>query len=120
MCTWLECYCKSAAICSVSGLNAQRLATGLPLVTPPRETALGSLCHYLVETDPKRFAPMNANFGVMPELPTIVRDKREKGRLKGVRSLEAIDRFIGTTVDEIGRAPCRERVEKSVPGRFLE
>ncbi len=92
--TGVEGYLESAAIGIVAGLNAHRQASGLPPAILPRETALGSLCHYLVETDPKRFGPMNANFGVMPELPQMVRDKREKGRLKGERALAAIDRFL--------------------------
>src|SRR5437016_1552361 len=92
--TGVEGYLESAAIGIVAGLNAHRQSAGLSLAVLPRETALGSLCHYLVETDPDRFAPMNANFGVMPELPQIVRDKREKGRRKGERALAAIDRFV--------------------------
>lgn len=94
--TGVEGYLESAAIGMVAGLNAQRLACGLPTAVPPRETALGSLCYYLVETDPKRFAPMNANFGIMPELPHAIRDKREKARLKGERALAAIDRFVAS------------------------
>ncbi len=94
--TGVEGYLESAAIGMVAGLNAHRAATGVPAAVLPRETALGSLCHYLVETDPRRFAPMNANFGVMPELPQPVRDKREKARLKSERALAAIDRFIST------------------------
>jgi len=92
--TGVEGYLESAAIGMVAGIAAQRLADGLlPAVLPP-ETALGALCHYLVETDPRRFAPMNANFGIMPELPQSPRDKREKARLKAERALKALDRFI--------------------------
>src|SRR5213078_3408713 len=86
--TGVEGYLESAAIGMVTGINAHRQSAGLPPAVLPRETALGSLCHYLVETNPKRFAPMNANFGIMPELPQLIRDKREKARLKGVRALE--------------------------------
>jgi len=92
--TGVEGYLESAAIGMVAGLNAHRLIAGLPPAILPREMALGSLCHYLVETDPKRFAPMNANFGVMPELPEPIRDKREKARRKAERALEATDRFV--------------------------
>ncbi len=92
--TGVEGYLESAAIGILAGINAARTALGKPTLTPPRETVLGSLCAYLVETEPKRFAPMNSNFGIVPELETPVRDKREKARLKGVRALEGIDGFV--------------------------
>jgi methylenetetrahydrofolate--tRNA-(uracil-5-)-methyltransferase len=95
--TGVEGYLESAAIGIVAGISASRQCQGLPPLTPPRETVLGSLCHYLIETDPKHFAPMNSNFGIVPELPypdNNLRDKREKARRKGVRALSAMDRFI--------------------------
>lgn len=91
--TGVEGYLESAAIGMVAGLNAHRLARGREPLRIPRETALGSLCAYLVETDPKRFAPMNANFGIMPELSESIRDRREKARRKAAIALSAIDRF---------------------------
>ena len=95
--TGVEGYLESAAIGMIAGLNAARSLQGLPPAVPPRETVLGSLCHYLVESDPKHFAPMNSNWGVVPELtgPT-VRDKREKARLKGERALAAFDGWLKT------------------------
>jgi methylenetetrahydrofolate--tRNA-(uracil-5-)-methyltransferase len=93
--TGVEGYLESAAIGIVAGINAARVAKEQEVVALPRETVLGSLCHYLVETEPKRFAPMNSNWGIVPELadhPT--RDKREKARLKGERALAAVDGFI--------------------------
>ena len=93
--TGVEGYLESAAIGMIAGLNAHRQAVGLPQAIPPRETVLGSLCSYLVESDPKHFAPMNSNWGVVPELSgPVIRDKREKARLKGVRALEFFDRFL--------------------------
>jgi methylenetetrahydrofolate--tRNA-(uracil-5-)-methyltransferase len=91
--TGVEGYLESAAIGLVAGLNAHRIAQGKEPLRIPRQTVLGSLCAYLVETDPKRFAPMNANFGIMPELPEAIRDKREKARRKAEIALAAIDRF---------------------------
>ena len=62
---------------------------------------LGSLCHYLVETDPKHFAPMNSNWGIVPELPPPpIRDKREKARMKAERALAALDAFLVRLADE--------------------
>ena len=49
----------------------------------------------LVESDPKHFAPMNSNWGIVPELPgPPIRDKREKARLKGERALATFDAFL--------------------------
>ncbi|HZP81869.1 MAG TPA: methylenetetrahydrofolate--tRNA-(uracil(54)-C(5))-methyltransferase (FADH(2)-oxidizing) TrmFO, partial [Chthonomonadaceae bacterium] len=92
--TGVEGYLESAAIGMIAGLNAHRQQRGLPPAVPPRETVLGSLCHYLVETDPKHFAPMNANWGIVPELPgPPIRDRREKARRKAERALAAFDTF---------------------------
>ncbi|MCS6775689.1 MAG: methylenetetrahydrofolate--tRNA-(uracil(54)-C(5))-methyltransferase (FADH(2)-oxidizing) TrmFO [Chthonomonadaceae bacterium] len=93
--TGVEGYLESAATGLLAGLNAHRLLCGLSPVVPPRETVLGSLCYYLVETDPKHFAPMNANWGIVPELEGLpVHDRREKTRLKSERALAAIDAFV--------------------------
>lgn len=92
--TGVEGYLESAAIGLLAGLNAHRQLQGLAPVVPPRETVLGSLCHYFVEADPKHFAPMNANWGIVPELGGLSpRDKREKARLKAERALNAIADF---------------------------
>jgi methylenetetrahydrofolate--tRNA-(uracil-5-)-methyltransferase len=93
--TGVEGYLESAAIGMLAGLNAGRQQRGQPPASPPRETVLGSLCHYLVESDPKHFAPMNSNWGIVPELPgPLLRDKREKARRKSERALSAFDAFL--------------------------
>ena len=98
--TGVEGYLESAAIGLLVGLNAHRQTHDLPPAIPPRETVLGSLCHYLVESDAKHFAPMNSNWGVVPELEgPPIRDKREKARLKGERALAAFDRWQAELLD---------------------
>jgi methylenetetrahydrofolate--tRNA-(uracil-5-)-methyltransferase len=99
--TGVEGYLESAAIGILTGLNAHRSVSGLPPAIPPRDTVLGSLCHYLVESDPKHFAPMNSNWGIVPELPGApVRDKREKARRKAERALEAFETFLAMIMRE--------------------
>src|SRR5579875_1950584 len=93
--TGVEGYLESAAIGMIAGINALRWLKGLSPTVPPRVTVLGALCHYLVEADPKHFAPMNANWGLVPELQGLtIRDKREKARLKAERALEAMSLFV--------------------------
>jgi methylenetetrahydrofolate--tRNA-(uracil-5-)-methyltransferase len=94
--TGVEGYLESAAIGIVAGLNAHRRVRDEAPAILPRETALGSLCHYLTETNPKHFSPMNTNFGILPELAEPIRDKREKARKKGQIALAALDRFLDT------------------------
>lgn len=95
--TGVEGYLESAAIGMIAGLNAHRQTQGLAPAVPPRESILGSLCYYLVESDPKHFAPMNSNWGIVPELEgPPLRDKREKARRKSDRALNAFEAFLNT------------------------
>ncbi len=41
----------------------------------PRETALGSLCHYITHADPKHFQPANITFDLLPSLDEPTRHK---------------------------------------------
>jgi methylenetetrahydrofolate--tRNA-(uracil-5-)-methyltransferase len=88
--TGVEGYLESAAIGIIAGLNAARMVIGKEAVVPPTNTVLGSLCRYLVDTDPRHFSPMNSNWGIVPELLTTIKDKREKARLKAERALREI------------------------------
>jgi methylenetetrahydrofolate--tRNA-(uracil-5-)-methyltransferase len=54
---------------------------------------LGALYRYLHEADPRHFQPMNANFGLLDELDTPVRDKRRKRELLAERALRALDEW---------------------------
>ena len=56
-------------------------------VIPPPTTMLGALYRYLREADPRHFQPMNANFGLVDDLPEPVRDKRRKRELIAERAL---------------------------------
>lgn len=91
--TGVEGYLESAATGILAGINAARICHGEEPVVPPRPTMMGSLCAYLVETEPKRFAPMNANFGIAPDLPYVLHDKREKARRKAAIAVEAMTPF---------------------------
>ena len=90
----VEGYVESAALGILAGVNAARAASGRSPVTPPAETILGSLCRYIVDTDPAHFSPMNANFGIVPELSHPVRDKRERARLKGERAIRSMEEWM--------------------------
>jgi methylenetetrahydrofolate--tRNA-(uracil-5-)-methyltransferase len=84
--TGVEGYLESAATGLLAGLNAVRLATGAALLRPPRTSMLGGLLHYLTTASPAAFQPINANFGLVPVLPQVVRDRQERNRLLASRA----------------------------------
>ena len=89
--TGVEGYVESAAGGMVAGINAARLALGQAPIEFPRETALGSLFHYITHADPDHFQPMNIAFGIMPELEgPKIKDKRLRKRAIAERALQTL------------------------------
>ena len=75
----------------LAGQNAARLALGLPLITLPPETMMGSLFQFISSADPKHFQPMPANFGLLPELEgRKSRNKQERYARYRDRALAAL------------------------------
>jgi methylenetetrahydrofolate--tRNA-(uracil-5-)-methyltransferase len=89
----VEGYVESAAMGLLAGINASRLARKLPLLTPPRETALGALVSHLTNTATPDFQPMNVNFGLFPPLPRRL-PKRERGPAYATRALAALAAWL--------------------------
>jgi len=83
--TGVEGYTESTATGILAAANLDRLVHGLPPVVPPPTTMLGGLLRYLRESDPKHFAPMNSNFGLLDPLDRKVKDKDEKRALLSER-----------------------------------
>ena len=91
--TGVEGYTESAATGMLAGLNLARLLAGEDPVLPPPTTMLGALYRYLRETEPGRFQPMNANFGLMEPLEPPVRDKFKKKEALAERALKEMEKF---------------------------
>jgi methylenetetrahydrofolate--tRNA-(uracil-5-)-methyltransferase len=89
----VEGYVESAAAGLLAGINAANMIANLALLLPPRETALGSLIAYITDAARRDFQPMNANYGLMPDLKSRVRG-RDKKIAMGTRALAAIDQWI--------------------------
>ncbi len=71
----VEGYAESIATGVLAGRNAAHLALGEPMEPLPRETALGSLCHYITAADPKHFQPANITFDLLPALDDVTKKK---------------------------------------------
>ncbi len=89
----VEGYTESIACGRLCGINLARILGGEDPVLPPDDTMLGSLVRYVHGADPKKFQPMNANFGLLPPLPNKVRDKKRKREALATRALDAMADF---------------------------
>jgi methylenetetrahydrofolate--tRNA-(uracil-5-)-methyltransferase len=84
--TGVEGYTESAASGILAAVNLVRIADGLGPVVPPPTTMLGALFRYLREAEPKRFQPMNSNWGLVDPLPGAPRDKQAKREALAARA----------------------------------
>lgn len=73
--TGVEGYVESSVSGIMAGINAVRLIRGLGALCPPATTVTGALMRYISDGSVKKFAPMNANFGLLPEVKG--RDRRD-------------------------------------------
>jgi len=93
----VEGYVESMAAGLLAGMNAGRLARGLEPLVPPRETACGSLMHYLTRSARERFQPANISFGLLPEVSGEIRgirDRKERHRIQVAEALGCLDGWI--------------------------
>jgi methylenetetrahydrofolate--tRNA-(uracil-5-)-methyltransferase len=106
----VEGYVESAAAGLLAGINAARLLQGVPLVSPPATTALGSLLAYVTQRGRREFQPMNANYGLFPPLGGRWRGREKKLKL-AERALADFDRWalaqdlmVAPPADAVGTA----------------
>jgi methylenetetrahydrofolate--tRNA-(uracil-5-)-methyltransferase len=78
--TGVEGYAGNIATGLLAGVNAARMMRGLELISPPRTSMLGALCHYISHAEADRFQPMKANFGILPPLDDGTRRNRSQRR----------------------------------------
>jgi methylenetetrahydrofolate--tRNA-(uracil-5-)-methyltransferase len=94
----VEGYVESIASGLMAGVHAAALALGDEPVAPPRETALGSLVHYITHADPARFQPANITFDLLPPLAEKVRDRAERHRRQCEQALSQFQTWLDNTV----------------------
>lgn len=99
--TGVEGYMESAASGIIAGINACRVLEDKQTLIFPRQTMLGALSDYISDSSVKKFQPMGANFGVLPELENRPRDKRERGAAYSERAINTMERFISDNNIEV-------------------
>jgi len=88
--TGVEGYVESAAI----GLLAGLLAGGFLKSLSPRRTAYGSLLAHLADDTERSFAPMNINWGLLPDPDPIPPDRALKRQMKLDRAREEFANWL--------------------------
>jgi methylenetetrahydrofolate--tRNA-(uracil-5-)-methyltransferase len=99
--TGVEGYTESTATGLLAGINLSRILSGEEPVIPPPTTMLGALYRYMREADPKHFQPMNANFGLVDDLPERVRDKKRKRELIAARALDDMRAWMSANTRQL-------------------
>lgn len=87
----VEGYVESMATGLIAARFAAARATGGAAAPLPRETALGSLCHYITHADARTYQPANITFDLLP--PVEGRDKQARRAAQCRRALEALERW---------------------------
>jgi methylenetetrahydrofolate--tRNA-(uracil-5-)-methyltransferase len=99
----VEGYVESIATGLMAGLHAAALAQGEQPRPLPRETALGSLCHYISCADTRDYQPANITFDLLPQLDDATRnrlrrDKKARHAEVCRRAQTALDSYLYANV----------------------
>ncbi len=100
----VEGYVESIATGLIAGRAAAALARGTTLHPLPRETALGSLCHYVSSAEAKGYQPANITFDLLPQLDDETRQRLRRDKL--ARHAEVCRRALAKLEEYLAPAPA--------------
>ena len=94
----VEGYVEAIATGLMAGMHAAALAAGETPRPLPRETAVGSLCHYIAGANAADYQPANITFDLLPQLDDATRhklrrDKQARHAEVCRRALEALEQY---------------------------
>jgi folate-dependent tRNA-U54 methylase TrmFO/GidA len=75
-------------------LNAAALASGRPISSPPRTTAIGALAYYVSHADPAHYDPTNITFGIIEPLTGGPRNKTARKLALSARALADLRQWM--------------------------
>ena len=92
--TGVEGYVESSASGIYAAINMYRFLNNEELLVFPKETIMGSMANYIsIKTE--NFQPMNANFGIVPEVTSDKKIKKKERKLYyGQRAIDTMKEFI--------------------------
>lgn len=93
--TGVEGYVESAAAGLIAGINTALKIKGEETLIPSENTIIGSLLRYIT-SNVDNFQPMNANFGLLKPLDTVIKDKQLRKKEFSKRAVNDIIKFNDT------------------------
>lgn len=96
----VEGYMESTASGLVAGIAMFQKINGKTLAKFPKTTIIGAISDYLVTADSENFQPMNANFGILPPLTAIIKDKTLKKQEYSNRAIRDLREYKEINNDE--------------------
>lgn len=89
----VEGYMESTASGLVAGMFLANKILGKTLAFLPKTTIIGAISNYLTSASGENFQPMNANFGILPELEEKIRDKKLKKQAYSNRAILSMTKY---------------------------
>ena len=93
--TGVEGYVESISSGLLAGINAANRYLNKDKLILPEHTVIGALAKY-ISTYNSKFQPMNANFGILPELSEKIKDKKERYKRFAIRSINEMEKLCKT------------------------
>ena len=91
--TGVEGYMESAMSGLVAALQGYRIFSGKSPIDFPNETMIGALCSH-VSTEFGDYAPMNSNFGILPQHEIHIKDKSRRKSAYSERAIDMLKKTI--------------------------
>lgn len=92
--TGVEGYIESAMSGIIAGHSMARKLLDKPQIELPIDTMCGAMCNYISDEYIKDFQPMGCNMGILPELPTKIKDKKLKYAEYSKRALNSLEETL--------------------------
>ncbi len=86
----VEGYMESTASGMLAGIFLANKILGKTLDPLPKTTIIGAITNYITTASSENFQPMNANFGILPELTEKIKDKSLKKQKYSERAIHDI------------------------------
>lgn len=89
----VEGYVESTASGMFAGIYLANKLMGKTLDYLPKTTIIGAIANYLVTAESENFQPMNSNFGILPPLEEVIKDKQMRKLAYSERAIDDMKNF---------------------------